>query len=123
MARDEAVDASEESMYALDRIVIPFHVTLWRRGKQNEETRGVGTEAVDDVIRGNNVPLALRHRRAHVGDHPLREETLNGLFHFHQAEVAHHLGPEAGINKVEDGVGDAADVLVYLEPIRDGLGV
>jgi hypothetical protein len=40
-----------------------------------------------------------------------------------QADIAHHLGEEARIDQVQDGVLHAADVLVDLKPVGDLRGV
>src|SRR5207245_828571 len=88
-----------------------------------KEPRGIGSEALYYVVWRDHISLALRHGRTHVRDHSLRKQPLDRLIVLDETHVAHHLGPEARINKVQDGVRDSADVLVDLEPIRDFLAV
>ena len=52
-----------------------------------------------------------------VEHHALRQQALEGLVAIDQAHVAHHLGPEARIQQVQDGVLDTADVLVHRHPV------
>ena len=52
-----------------------------------------------------------------VEHHALRQQVREGLAFAHQAEVAHHLVPEARIQQVQDGVLDAADVLLHWHPV------
>ena len=59
-------------------------------------------------------------------DHALRQQVGKGLAELavaEQANIAHQLGPEARIEQVQDGVLDAADVLVdtALAPVIDAL--
>mmetsp|Transcript_14221 Transcript_14221/g.38965 ORF Transcript_14221/g.38965 Transcript_14221/m.38965 type:complete len:879 (+) Transcript_14221:447-3083(+) len=64
--------------------------------------------------------LGLVEERA-LEHHALRQQLLEGLGHVHQLQVAHHLGPEARVQQMQDGVLDAADVLVHAAPAGDGL--
>jgi hypothetical protein len=48
-----------------------------------------------------------------VEQHALREQLGERLAELHQAQVAHGLGPETGVQQVQHGVLDAADVLVH----------
>ena len=57
-----------------------------------------------------------------VEHHALCEQLGKGLINLDQAQIAHHLGPKARIQKVQDGVLDAADVLVHRRPIGRALG-
>jgi hypothetical protein len=52
-----------------------------------------------------------------VEHHALREQLGEGLVDLDQAQVAHDLGPEARVQQVQDGVLDAADVLVHRHPV------
>ena len=52
-----------------------------------------------------------------VQHHALGEQVGEGLVELHQPQVAHHLGPEARVEQVQDGVLDAADVLVDGHPV------
>ena len=53
---------------------------------------------------------------------PCVSSLREGLVDLHQAEVAHHLGPEARVQQVQDRVLDAADVLVHRHPVLRALG-
>lgn len=53
--------------------------------------------------------------------HALGEEVLERLVVLDEAEIAHHLRPEAGVEQMEHGVLDAADVLVHRHPIVGAL--
>src|SRR6218665_859348 len=48
-----------------------------------------------------------------VEHHALGEQPVERLIDLDQAQVAHHLGPKARIQQVQDGVFYAADVLVH----------
>ena len=48
-----------------------------------------------------------------VEHHALRQQFGERFVHFHQPQVAHHLGPKARVEQMQDGVLDAADVLVH----------
>ncbi len=85
---------------------------------------------VFDVVRPEVVfATALVAARVDVVEHhALGEQALEGLIDLHQPEVAHDLGPEAGVEQVQNGVLDAADVLVHRHPVArafadHGLGV
>ena len=123
VAHDKTIDPPEESLDALDAGVLPIEVAVRGSGEQHVETCAVGAVAGDHFIRRNHIPAALGHGRALVGDHPLREEAPDGFVVLDQSQVAHHLGPEARVDQVQDGVFDAANVLIDGKPIRDGLGI
>ena len=57
-----------------------------------------------------------------IQHHALREQLGEGLVHFDQAQIAHHLGPEARIEQVQNGVFNAANVLVHRHPVVGALG-
>ena len=57
-----------------------------------------------------------------VQHHALREQLGEGLVHFDQAQIAHDLGPEARIEQVQNGVLNAANVLVHRHPVVGTLG-
>jgi hypothetical protein len=62
-------------------------------------------------------PLSVVARVDVVEHHALREQPRERLVDLHEAQVAHHLGPEARVQQVQDGVLDAADVLVHRHPV------
>ena len=57
-----------------------------------------------------------------IEHHALREQAGEGFVDFYQPQVAHHLGPETCIQQVQNGVLDAADVLVHGHPILGPIG-
>ncbi len=52
---------------------------------------------------------------------PCVKRRAHGFVVFNDADVAHDLGPEARIDQVENGVFDAADVLIDRKPFGDQL--
>ncbi len=114
---DEAVEAREETVDALHSLVLPVEVAIRRGGKQRVETRGIGAVAGHHVIGRDDVAQRLGHLGAVLDDHALGEQALRGLVVVDEADVAHELGPEARVHQVQNGVLDAADVLIHGEPV------
>ena len=52
-----------------------------------------------------------------VQHHALGEQGGGGLTEFHEAQVVHDLGPEAAVKQVQNGMFNAADVLVHGHPV------
>ena len=52
-----------------------------------------------------------------IEQHSLRHQAQERLVESHEAHVAHHLGPEACVQEMQDRVFDAADVLVHRVPV------
>src|SRR5258706_12518012 len=50
-------------------------------------------------------------------DHALREQPSHGLIERHEPQIAHDLGPEARVHKMQDRVLDSAHVQVDRKPI------
>ena len=99
--------------------VLPVEVAVWRSGEQGIHARGVGAVARHHLVGRDDIAQRLGHLGAILDDHALGEQPLGGLAVLDQAEVAHELGPEAGIDQVQNGVFDAADVLIDGEPVID----
>ena len=53
-----------------------------------------------------------------VEHHALREQAGERLVDADQPQIAHGFGPKARVEQVQDGVLDAADVLVHRHPVR-----
>ena len=126
IAHNEPVHASQESLNAFNPRILPVEIAIGRRGEQAVQARGVGAVARDHLVGRDHVAQALRHLRAVFDHHALREQALDGLVVGDQAQVAHELGPEARIDQVQNGVLDAADVLVdaaIAEPVLRDLAV
>lgn len=56
-------------------------------------------------------------------DHPLREQARERLRHVDQADMLQGARPEAGIEKMQDRMLDAADILADRQPLLDDLGI
>ena len=123
MRVDEAPDPVEEPGGALDSAVVPVQILLGRRREEGEQAGGVGPVAPDQLVRVDHIALRLRHLRAVLDDHALRQERGEGLVRRDHAEVAQHLGEEARVQEMEHGVLDAADVLVDGHPVLRRLAV
>ncbi len=71
---------------------------------------------------GTTLPLGLGHGVAVlVLDHALAQQVSEGLVHAQQAQVAQCLGKEAAVEQVQNGVLDAADVVIDGHPTVGGL--
>ena len=64
----------------------------------------------------DKVAAALTHRGTIHHDHTLIEQTAKWFIKVEHSEIVQHLGEEAAVEKVQDGVGDAADVLINRHP-------
>ena len=83
-------------------------------------SRRASAPTVSKYLDGRDqVALRLRHLRAAHADHALGEQALERLAQVlgRHAQVGQRLGVEAGVHQVEDGVLDAADVLVDRHPV------
>ena len=56
-----------------------------------------------------------------IEHHALRQQIRERLGEAYQAQIAHHLDPEARVQQVQDRVLDAANVLVDRQPVIDAL--
>ena len=75
----------------------------------------VGGVEVDDAARGRLAEVDV------VQHHALRQQVGERLVDRHEPQVAHHARPEARVQQVQDGVLDAADVLVHRQPVVGAL--
>ncbi len=110
-------------MDAGDAVFLPIEIAVRRGGEERIDASGIGAETLDHVVWGDNIAEVLRHLGAVFDDHALGEEALGGLVVFDDADIAHDFGPEARVDQVQNGVFDAADVLIDGEPIGDGFGI
>ena len=114
--------ALDEAVGALDGLGIPVEVLLGRGDKQDRQTHGVGAVRFDDRARGHDIALGLGHGvTVLVLDHALAQQVGEGLVHAQQAQVAQCLGKEAAVEQVQNGVLDAADVVIDRHPAVGGL--
>ena len=115
--RDDAPDAVQKAERPLDALVAPLQVTLDGSGEENEEARRIGAILLDDLLGGDDVALRLRHLRAVLDDHALRQEILERFIKIQKLLVAQHLREEARIEKVQNRMLDAADILIDRRPV------
>ena len=55
--------------------------------------------------------------------HALTQQALEWFIAFHQTEIPHQLVEEAGVQQVQNGVLDTADILVHRQPVVGGFRV
>ena len=116
---EDAPDAVEEAVRAFDALVAPLEVAVDRCGEQDEEAGRVGAVLRDDLLRRDDIALRLRHLRTVLEDHALRQEVRERLIEVDEAGVVQDLREEARVQEVQDGVLDAADVLIDRRPVID----
>ena len=114
---EDAPHAPEEAVCPLDALIAPVKITIHGRGKEDEEPCRIRTVAVDDLLGRDDVAERLRHLRAVLDDHALREEVRERLVEVKHPCVAQYLREEACIEKMQDRVLDAADVLIDGRPV------
>ena len=119
----QAEEALQEAVAAFHPGVGPFHVFGRRPGEHLEQAGGGAAVFFDHFVRRNYVPPGFRHFGAVFVDHALVIKPANRLIVIDQAEVAHHFGPEAGVDKVEHGMLRSADVLVNRKEVVDDFGI
>ena len=107
----------QEAVAPLDAGVVPLQVQLGRGREQREQTGRVRAVALDEIVRRDDVPKRLRHLAAVLGDHALREQVLERLVYRRHTEVVHDLRDEPRVQQMQDGVLDAAHVLVDGHPV------
>ena len=120
MPRHKSIHPSQEALYAFNSLILPIQIAIRRRGKQAVETRSVGAIARHHLVRRNHISKALGHLGAIFDHHALGEQALDRFIVLYQSEVAHALGPETRIDKVQNGVLHTANVLVNRKPIANG---
>ena len=115
IAHHEPIHAPQESLNAFHARILPVEIAVGRRGEQAVQARRVGAVARDHLIGRDDVAQALRHFRAVLDDHALREQALDRFVVGNHAHVAHEFCPEARIDQVQNGMLDAANILVDAE--------
>ena len=116
LARDHPLEAPEVARRAREPGVGPVHFLLGRGLEQHIEPDRVGPVTLHHGVGVHDVALALRHLGAVLDDHALAQLADNRLVVRNEAQVAHHPGPEAAVDEVQDGVLHAADVEVNGKP-------
>ncbi len=106
---------------ALDAARIPRPALIPRADEHQVRPHRVGAVAVHQVVRVHHVAAALGHLLGVLAqDDALVEQPQHRLVEVHQPQIAHDLGPEAGVEQVHRGVLDAAGVLVHGQPGHGG---
>ena len=102
-------------------LVGPVDVVGGRTHEEVEEAQPVGPDRLVVLLGGDEVALGLGHLRSGETDHPLGEEAPERLARQARREpdVDEGLQVEARVEQVQDGVLDAADVLVDGHPLGD----
>ncbi len=114
-------EAVEEAAAPLDHLLGllgPVHVVERRPDEKMEEAQPVGAHRLVVMLGRNEIALGLGHLGAVHADHALREIPLERLTGEAGGEAHIDQGPgeEAGVQQVQDGVLDTADVLIDGHP-------
>ena len=96
----ETIDTAQKADRTLGASLGPVHLFFGWGGEQLEQAARIRAVTLDHLVRTHDVALGLRHFRAVLDHHPLREQALYRLVVVNQPDVAHHLGPETGIDQV-----------------------
>src|SRR5579884_466440 len=123
LARYEPEHAAQEAVHAFDPGVVPIEIFLRRRGEERKQASRVGAVLIDDGLRIDYISLVLGHFGAFTDDHALREQALHRFAVLDQPQIPHDLSEKAGIDQMQNGVLDAADVLVDRKPVTDLPGI
>lgn len=109
----QAPDFGEEAGDAFDAFHGPRFDLFEGAHEHFVETEGVGAVEFDDFVRVDDVAEGLGHLLpVFAHDEALVDELFEGLVGAEVAEVVEDFVPEAGVEKVEDGMLGAADVEV-----------
>ena len=109
-----------EPRHRLDARLGPLHVLVGGTEEHDVQPAGVGAVALDEIVRPDDVPGALRHLHFPERDPAVREELRERLAKAEHAEVVQHLDPEPRVDHVHRRVVDTADVEVDRVPVVDG---
>src|SRR5437899_9731529 len=109
---EEAIDASEKSLDAFNAGILPVEIAIRGRSEEAVQACCVGSVARDHLVGRNDIAQVLRHLPAFFDHHALGEEALDWLVVGDHAKVTHELRPEARVDQVQNGVLDAANVLI-----------
>ena len=110
---------SQPPVGALHRDVRPIDVLVHGRGEHHGQADGVGPPLLDERQGFDHVPSALGQGRPLVDHHPLVDERLERLHEADQPQIEQCLDDEPGVEQMEDGVLDPADVGVHGKPPLD----
>ena len=112
-----APHAVQELVQARKAVFVPQQLFVRRSHEQNVATHGIGAIGGNHIFRRNDVALRLRHNVAVlVEHHALAQQIRERLIEVQHALVAQHLREEATVEQMQNGMLDAADVLVDRQP-------
>jgi len=117
MVGHQPPDAGEKAGGTFHTLVAPLQVLFGRCGKEAEEPNGIGAIGLDHLIRVHHIALGFAHLGAVFDHHALGQEVQEGFIDLEISQVAQHLGEEAGVEQVQDGMFDPADVLIDRQPV------
>ena len=120
---NQTPQAFEKAESAFHARVVPLQRLLRGCREHHEQAHCVGTVFLDHFLRVHGVALGLGHLGAVFEHHALTQQLLEGLVGFHQAGVAQQFVEEARIEQVQDGVFNAAHILVHGQPVVGGCRV
>ena len=121
---DHAPCAVEELVHAGQAVLVPLQFLVGRGHEQDVGAHRVGAVTGNHILGGNDVALRLAHDVAVlVKHHALAQQVLERLVKVHQPQIAQHLGEEAAVKQVQDGMLDAANVLIDRHPAVHLFGV
>ena len=123
MAIDQAKDAMQKARAALDSLLAPLQIFFRRRGEKRVHARSVAAVFFGHVDGADDVTFGFGHLGAVLQHHALGKKAAHRLAGFHQAQVVHDFAEKSRINQVQDGVFDAADVLVDGKPVAHKGGI
>src|SRR5579872_3717379 len=112
---EQLPSAVQETESSLHRPVVPLGVPLGRTDEQGIKPVGIGAVFRDELVGLDRISLALGDLDAALGDHTLGEKAGKGLVEINASQVFQHLGNEAGIKQMEDGMFHSPDILVHRE--------
>ena len=104
-------------MHTGQAVLVPLQFLVRRSHEQDVRAHGIAAVAGDHVLGRDDVALRLAHNVAVlVKHHALAQQVLERLVEVQHPQVAQHLREEATVQQVQDGVLNAADVLVNGHP-------
>src|SRR5918998_1151076 len=119
--REGAPEPARDTLYAL---AVPGTALVPRTDEHQETPESIGAEAVYVLLRVDHVASALAHLLPVGSEYvPLVAKAGHRLVEVNQTKIPHDLGEKAGVEQVQNGVLDAAGVLVDGEPLLSALGI
>ena len=112
-----APSAVQELVNARQAVFVPQQLFVGRRHEQDVRTARIGTVLHNHVLGRYHVALRLRHNLAvAIKHHALAQQVREGFVEIEHAQVTQHFREEAAVQQVQNGVLNAANVLVNGHP-------